>query len=406
MEITRRRLLTAAGAAALGATGAVALSACGTKASSATNATPAATDPELQLTVAAGSPWMANQVALTSKNVMFLGLPRFPGHETTPSVVRRQPDGTMAPFPGNSWNEWKAGDDGQNAFVYVNSVHIFADDTVWCVDQGGLRPDSSPPELATPKPGAQKIVQFDPDTGNVLNVLRFGADILPPGAQMNDVRIHGSLAYVTDSGLGGLIVHDLSTGKTLRRLSGYKEMLAAPTTTTTTTTAPPSGTTQNKHKTPKSDMIEVSQDGAWIYWAPPPGPLRRIKTDLLRDESIPDAELATHVEHVADIPTSGGCTMDTLGNFYLSDLGNKRIVLLSPSGQKVVLASNPDLVSPDGSFIGADRRLYVPAPQTERTQLFGNPKDLTKQPFEIYSLTLPKTFDGIQLGNAITGKAS
>ncbi|SEG72546.1 Major royal jelly protein [Actinacidiphila yanglinensis] len=402
MEFTRRRFLSAASTVAVGAAGAVTMSGCGSDKKPAAASRSDAKDPELKLTVAARSPWMANQVALTRANTLFLGLPRFPGHETTPSVARRESDGSVAAFPGNTWNQWKAGDDGRNAFVYVNSVHIFADDTVWCVDQGGLRADSAPKELSTPKPGAQKIVQFDPRSGEALQVLRFGDDILPPGAQMNDLRIHGTTMYVTDSGLGALIVHDLSTGKTTRRLSGYKEMLGV--TAPAPATAAP-GKTQSKHKTPKSDMIELTRDGKWLYWAAPTGPFYRVATDVLRDTSVSDAQLATHVQHVADIPLSGGCAMDTLGNLYLSDIDNKRIVLMPPSGRKTVLAANTGLVSPDGSFLSAERRLYVPAPQTERTQLFGNPKDLTEKPFLIYSLPLPGEFDGVQLGNAVTGQS-
>ncbi|KAA9160751.1 hypothetical protein FPZ12_016550 [Amycolatopsis acidicola] len=394
MRITRRQFGYAAGVFALGAAGGCARSS--TAESGSTN------DPQLPLTVAATSPWMANQVALTSDGTMFLGLPRFPGHEQTPSVARRGPDGAMTPFPGNGWNEWKAGDDGQNAFVYVNSLHIFADDTVWVVDQGGLRPDASPPELSTPKPGAQKVVQLDPKSGNVLRVLRFGADILPAGAQLNDLRISGDVIYLTDSGVGALIVHDLATGKTLRRLSGHKEMLAVETPAPTTSAAAGSG--QNKHKTPKSDMIELSADGVWLYWAAPTGPFRRIRTDILRDPSVSDDALAGQVEQLANIPLSGGCTIDTKGNLYLSDIDNKRILLLPPSGKIVTLATDNRLLSPDGSFIGGDRTLYVPAPQTRLTQLFGNPRDLTTQPFQILSLRLPETFDGTALGDAVTGR--
>jgi Major royal jelly protein len=352
-----------------------------------------AADSELPLTIAAKSPWMANQVALTSKNVLFLGLPRYPDHDVTPSVARREPDGTVVAFPGNSWNDWKPGDDGQNAFVYVNSLHIFADDTVWCVDQGALRADAFPRELSTPKPGAQKLVQLDPNSGEVLNVLRFGDDILPSGAKMNDLRIDGSNVYVTDSGLGALIIHDMSTGKTLRRFSGYKEMMAV---------NPPNN--QGQHQTPKSDMIEVSPDGAWLYWAAPTGPFRRIQTKLLRDPNMPDEELAKNIEHVADIERTGGCAMDTLGNLYLSELDNKRVTVLSPSGKRAVLVSDPEFISPDGSFISVDRHLYIPIPQSRRTRLFGNPTDMTKKPFLIYSVELPKIFDGIELGNPITGR--
>lgn len=393
MPFTRRTFLTTAGAlAAASATG------CGATADPVPSG--AVTEAPLPLAVAAESPWMANQVALTSDNTLFLGLPRFPGHEDTPSVARREPDGTVKPFPGNAWNEWQPGDDGQNAFVYVNSLHIFADGTVWCVDQGGLRPDAAPPELSTPRPGAQKLVRLDPVTGEVLTVLRFGEDILPAGARMNDLRIHGSLVYVTDSGLGGLVVHDLSTGESLRRLSGSRETQADESAITTT---PAPGQNQNQHRTPKSDMIEVSADGAWLYWAAPTGPFRRIRTDILRDGTVADADLPVHIEQVAEIPQSGGCAMDTLGNLYLSDLNNRQIVVLSPDGQRATLAADPGLVSPDGSFIGSDRTLYVPASQSRLTQLFGNATDLTTKPFKVYSVALPASFNGITLGDPVTG---
>jgi sugar lactone lactonase YvrE len=433
MTTSRRHLLTAAA-------GTVAASALGTwlpSARASATATATATTPpsattvaaagELILGVAVGQPWMANQVALTSRNSLFLGMPRFPGHEDTPSVGRRDRDGTVRAFPGNSWNEWQEGDSGRDAFVYVNGLHIFADDTVWCVDQGALRPDASSPEASTPKPGAQKIVRLHPRSGRILDVLRFGDDILPPGAQMNDLRKHGSTLYITDSGIGALIVHDLSTGRTIRRLSGNPAMMAGEETTsaspgasagsTTIPSATPSASTlattptpsasasstasTGQHQVPKSDLIEVSDDGRWVYWGSPTGPIRRISAALLRDTRIDDTRLAEHIQYVADIPVTGGCAMDTLGNLYLSDIHNRRVLLLPPGGEAVVLASHPDLISPDGPFIGRDRRLYVPSTQAELTQLYGNPVDLTTQPFQIFSLRLPRTFAGIRLGDAL-----
>lgn len=341
---------------------------------------------QLPMTVAAHSPWMANGVALTRDNTMFLGLPRFPGHEITPSVARMAPDGTAWPFPGGAWNNWQPGGDAANAFVYVNSVHIFADDTVWCVDQGAMRT-----EVAAPQ--AQKLVQLDARSGKVLNVIRFTEETAPAGSKINDLRFDGDIIYITDSGLGAIIVHDQTTGKTIRRLSGFPEVLASP--------EPPRP--GSHHVTPKSDLIEISPDGKWLYWASPTGPFRRVKTRYLRDTSMPDAELARHVEKFADTGLTGGSAMDTLGNLYLADIHGQRVIVRSPSGQEAILASHPELFSADAPFISADRRLYVPSPQTERTALFGGP-DRTKRPFLTFVVDLPKEFAGMPLGNAITGR--
>ncbi len=348
-----------------------------------------ATDAELTVEVAAKAPWMANGVALTSDNLLFLGLPRWPGHEITPSVAKLEPDGSVWPFPGGPWNNWQPGDDGLNAFVYVNSVHIFADDTVWCVDMGAMYYDHA-------KPGAQKLVQLDAKSGNILNIIRFDAVATPPGARINDLRFYGSLIYMTDSGLGALLVHDMKTGKTLRRLSGYKQVLAGP--------PPPlkPGEVKIKHRTPKADLIEISPDGEWLYWASPIGPFNRVQTKYLRDSSVSDEALATHVEKFFDMTLTGGSAMDTLGNLYLSDIPGKRIVVRTPSGQEAVLATDQDFFSLDAPFISKDRKLYIPCPQTQLTAMFGHP-DESHRPFFTYCLQLPEEFDGIQLGNAITG---
>lgn len=348
---------------------------------------------ELPHRVAATSPWFCNQVALTRAGQMFFGLPRFPDHDVTPSVAKRDAHGVAQPFPGNAWNDWKPGDDGQNAFVYVNSLHIFRDDTVWVVDQGALRADSYPPALSEPKPGAQKLVQLDASTGAILRVIRWDERILPPGAKMNDLRIFGEHLYVTESGIGALIYHNLKTGQTLRRLSGHAQMHA--------NVAP--GQEAGNHKTPKIDLLEVSADGQWLYAAAPTGPFIRVRTADLRDEALDDAALAERVEHYADIDRSGGCAMDTKGNLYLSELDNKRITLRTPNGQTATLCTDDEFVSPDGSFISVDRTLYLPITQSRRTRLFGNAQDMVKQPWKIYAIDLPASFDGIGLGDAVLG---
>jgi hypothetical protein len=92
---------------------------------------------------------MANQGALTRDNILFLGLPRYARDQTMPSLARRLADGSLAPFTGSAWNDWQSGNDGREAFVYHNSVHIFADDTIWCVDQGSLSPGVFPHFNAT-----------------------------------------------------------------------------------------------------------------------------------------------------------------------------------------------------------------------------------------------------------------
>lgn len=341
--------------------------------------------PEIE--IAARSPWLANQVTLTRDGTMFLGLPRHLATEPTPSLGRVGSDGKVTAFPGNGWNEWKPGDDGRDAFVYLNSVHVFADDTIWCLDQGSIGKDD-------PKHGAQKLVQLDARDGHILQVIRFGDDILPPGAKLNDLRFHGSVMYLSESGLGALIVHDMNSGQTMRRLAGRPQLMANPK-TVTLDFGP--GDHKRSFNPPNADMLEVSADGEWLYWAAPTGPLFRIATRTLREPGISDEMLTANVEHVADIEFCGGCAMDTLGNFYFSETNTRRITILSPSGQRATLATDPRIIRPDGSFIGSDRKLYVPIKNKQDDLPVG-------APFPVYSVALPESFQGIALGRAVDGR--
>jgi hypothetical protein len=89
-------------------------------------------------------------------------------------------------------------------------------------------------------------------------VLRFDDDILPPGTRMSDLRFHGSMIYVADSGLGALIVHDRSTGRTRRRLSGYQQSTASDVPLPAVLQR---GKDQPPFHPPNSDLVEITAGG-------------------------------------------------------------------------------------------------------------------------------------------------
>jgi hypothetical protein len=346
------------------------------------------------LSVVAGSPYLCNAAAVALDGTIFLGLPRHPGMGNTPGVVRLRADGGLDPFPGGDWNNWAPGRDGTSAFVQANTVHIFRDGTLWVVDQG--TPDGS-----EPAPGVQKLVQLDTKTGAVLQVIRFPKSILPPGAQMNDLRINGNRIFITDSGIGGLIVHDLSTGHTVRRLSRN-----------------PATCMDSRHVrkgrggrllkdgagnplVTQSDDIEIDPAGEWFYFSTPAGPLKRVRVADLLNPKKSDAELAREVQIVAEIPCIGGTAMDTLGNLYIGDVENSRIMILAPDGRMVTLIQDDRIAVPDAMYIDGDRRLYIPCPQQDLVPEADNGRNETKPPFMVYSLQLPASLDGIRLGNAL-----
>jgi len=332
------------------------------------------------LEVVATSPWLANGVAVSAEGDYFLNFPRLQGHAVSPALARVTESG-LIPFPGNQWNTWQPGEDGLYSLVNVNACHIFSDNLLWVVDQGA-------PQGEQRLKGAAKLVAFDIHSGEQKQLIRFDENALPPGGAPNDLRIHQHFIYVTDSGLGGIIIHDMQSGRTLRRLSesallrkpdnlnqrGFKGRVLQD----------KSGKRPSVH----SDVIEVSADGTWLYFATPTGPLYRISTAALRDESLDDATLESHIHKVADIPSIGGSAIDASGNIYLSDVENRSIEMLRPDGRQERLIQDDRLISPDALVIEKGW-VYVPAPQMELTSSNNGGIDATKAPWRVYRFRLP-----------------
>src|SRR2546427_3958858 len=67
--------------------------------------------------------------------------------------------------------------------------------------------------------------------------------------------------------------------------------------------------------------LELSPDGAWMYFTPLFGPtLWRVATKYLHHPRLAGAEVAEHVEAVVRIPPVTGNTADAAGKLYLSPL--------------------------------------------------------------------------------------
>lgn len=378
-----------------GLAGGIALTGLGTAGLS--SALAADQPPHLPATVIASSPrYLCNAIAATRNGTVFLGSPRWETMDDTPSVFRVSSNGTLKPFPGGTWNQWKHGADPANAFLMVNGLHIFSDDTLWVVDQG------IDPITNTTVAGGQKLVQFDPQSGKVLQILRWGEDILPPGATMNDLRIAGDLMFITDSGLGGIIVHNMRSGTTVRLLSEHPLLRA-------TYTKPMVGRDghifrdkDGKRPLVHSDMLEITADRKWFYFSTPIGPLRRLPTSALLDSSLTDSQRAEKIETVMDMPTMMGTAIDTLDNFYFADAERGQIMVLTPEKEKLVLFEDARLVDGDALFITANRQMLVPIPQTERLPANNAGVNALKPPFLSLSFPLPKTLNGHPLGNVVS----
>ncbi|EKS9916675.1 hypothetical protein BTK97_005514 [Burkholderia multivorans] len=345
--------------------------------------------PQLEL-VATSPTHLWNAVTLTGTGRMFAAMPRWPGFESTPSVVEILPGGELRPYPGHGWNDWVQGKDATRAFVCVNTVHCFDGSYLWVVDTGSVPLSPAPVQR-----GAQKLVQIDTRNDQVVNTIVFD-DLLPSGASLNDLRIGGGRIYLTESGLGSIVVVDLHTGRKLHRLADDPTTKADPKRPKIGRAGKwlvlPDGTPQVTN----ADPIELSPDNQWLYYQPASGPLYRVPTRYLADPAVSEQTLSSKVEYVYDTPTLGGTAMDSFGNIFLAESANPRISALAPDGSLRTLVEDDRIWGGDALFITKDRYLYIPLSQVPDLQFLQGPNghDMTQRPFKIFRVKLPERYGG------------
>lgn len=351
------------------------------------------------LTEVAHLDWLCNAVGLTSSGRLFVGLPRWPGFENTPSIAEILPDGSVKPFPGGDWNRWAPGKSSDKALVKINTIHIFDDDTLWAVDQGE---DAGPHGIS---PG-QKILQFDTRNGKLLRSISLPASVLPAGANLNDLRLDSEHIYLTDSGLGAIIVVNLRTGVSIRRLADHPSTKMSPERRPIGEEGRPLQMPDGSDHQVHSDPIEISPDGQWLYYQPLSGPLWRVPTAALRDTQVTEKALGEKVEFVYDTGPLTGTAIDSAGNLYLAEYDKPRVTVLSPDGSLRVVVQDPKLWNPDAMIISNQRELYIPVPQSARMASNRGPNgvDGLQRPFKIYKLQLPATLGNREQVPAVVGK--
>lgn len=327
---------------------------------------------------------MWNGVTVSNKGRVFASIPTMQGNPTV-GVAEIMQDGSMKPYPGGTWNTPEDNTPDGERFIGINAVVSDANDQLWVVDPaGGFG--------STPALGKAKLVQIDIPTDTVKRVYHFSTDVLPERGFINDVRIANNHAFLTDSGLGALLVVNLSDGKVRRVLADDARLKADPNLKLTINGSPylnASGKTPQMHV----NTMDVSPDGQFLYFQPNGGPrLLRVLIDKLCNADPSDSGLAASVEDVGTTRFNAGMTFGPDGSLYYSDIEISGITRRLPDGTFETLVSNPELIAwPDASRISPDGFLYFPAAQINRLPN-NNPtgESLIEKPFRLFKIKLPQ----------------
>jgi len=326
-------------------------------------------------------------VTVSRTGRIFMSFPR--AFDAGPYDVAEIKNGRPVPYPDAAVNRLSGLPQSQR-LVSVQGLTVDADDRLWLLDLGIIR-------TAPTAPGGPKLVAVDLKTNKIVRTILFPASIAGPNAYLNDVRVdlrlgRAGTAFITDSsekGPNGIVVVDLASGTSRRRLNDHPSVKAEPGFTPIVEGQPLlkrlKGMPSQKDRT-GVDGLTLTPDGKFLYYGPNEGHhLYRVGTAALADPAQTDAQVAATVEDLGDKGfASDGIEADSQGYIYLTDYEHNAVKRRSPGGQYETIVSGPNLIWPDSIAFGRDGYMYFTADQLNRQAKYHDGKDLRVKPIPLY----------------------
>lgn len=332
---------------------------------------------------------MPTGVSVSRSGRIFVNYPKW-GDDVAFTVAELR-DGTPVPFPDAAWNT-PAGDDDPEALVSVQSIVVDPADRLWILDTGS-------PLFRPTKLGGPKLVCVDLATDQVTGTIVLPRAVALETTYLNDIRFdlrrgEGGVAYITDSsdqGPNGIIVVDLATGESWRRLHDHPstkavvppELLMMVEGQPFLERSPDGGAEPVRMG---SDGIAISADGERLWYCPLAS--RRwysVSTAVLADPEASDDDVAGTVVDEGDKGgVSDGLETDDRGRMYATSGEHNAILRRSPDGTVETLVHDPRLLWPDTMSVAADGYLYVTANQLHRQSKYRGGTDERRYPYVLF----------------------
>ncbi|MBA3336435.1 MAG: hypothetical protein H0T49_02595, partial [Chloroflexia bacterium] len=223
----------------------------------------------------------------------------------------------------------------------------------------------------------------------ITRVYHFDDESAPVKSYFNDVRFANGHAFISDSGLGAIVVVDLNTGTVRRLLEDHASTKVEPGVEPMISGRPwkfPNGKTPHVH----ADGIAIDPTLEYVYYKPLVGrTLYRVPIAALLDEPLSSAALGDRVERVAEIGPTDGLEFDAQGSLYLTSLESNAIKVLRPDGRIDLVAMSTDFQWPDSIAMSPDGDLIFSNAQFHLLPDFNGGEDKRIPPYKIFRLKLP-----------------
>ena len=333
---------------------------------------------------------MPTGVTVSSEGRIFVNFPRW--GDDVPFTVGEIRDGKVIAFPDAAFNKADPARPGES-LISVQSVVADAAHRLWILD-------TAAPNFATPIPGGAKLVAVDLATNKVVKTIVLPPSVVLTTTYVNDVRFDlrqgkGGIAYITDSstsGPGGIILVDLDSGDSWRRLSGHPSTSPDPSFLPIVEGERLAVREKGKPPAPfriASDGLALSADGKTLYYSPLSSrQLFAVPTALLRDRSAPEEAVARAVVDLGEKGASDGLEADDQGGIYAGDYEHDSIRQRQGDGEWKTIAHDPRILWPDTLSVAGDGYLYFTANQLERQPRFHEGRDLRVKPYTLFRLKI------------------
>jgi sugar lactone lactonase YvrE len=309
-------------------------------------------------------------VTVTEEGRMFANFPRW--REKVPfSVVEVMKDGTYAPYPDDQWNTWN-GKPEKNHFTCVQSV--FAHGNFLYVL------DPSSPEMRGVV-GTPKLYRFNLASNKLDKTWSFNPEVAPEKSYLNDLRIDDkeNKIFITDSGLGGLVVLDMKTNEARRLLDKHPSTKSE----NVTLTVDKKEFKRQIH----SDGIALSPvDDKLYYHALSAYTLYRVPSGALDTDLRDETKLVKQVEKLGVTPAPDGMIFDKQGNLYMADLERNAVSYRTPDGDMKILIQDDRIKWADTFTIDKNNNLIFTDSLLQATE---PGKNVDEMIFKIYRVALP-----------------
>src|ERR671916_1566280 len=351
---------------------------------------------------------MPTGVTVSQKGRIFVNFPKW-GDEV-PFTVAEVKDGKAVAYPDEAMNQTTddthevAADNNDHyaaaSLVSVQSVVVDPADRLWILDTGS-------PLFQTTKYGGPKLVCVNLETNQVIKKILFPQNVALSTTYLNDIRFDLSrgkegVAYITDSaqnGSNGIIVVDLASGESWRRLNDHPSTKPADIQTFLPIVEGHAFVVKLQQEQEKSgsvklaadmgaDGIAISATGERLYYcALASRKLYSVRTEALIDRSLDDRCVSQTIRDEGDKGgASDGLESDAEDRIYVTNYEHNSILRRNTEGEWETIVHDSRLLWPDTLSLASDGYLYVTANQLHRQARFHNGQDLRRKPYMLFRI--------------------